>query len=336
MHTMYTDRQLQALAQIGYLELARAYESRGGTGKRVKLSALLTEKDRQSLALRGGDEEEYSQWNMMAVCDTNAVNGFYACVLETAPGCAVVCFRGSDPLVHGYTDLRHDWVEADLGLLNAAVTEQQREAERFLQANRSLLRQYRRLTIVGHSLGGNLAEFAAIRSVKYGLDGLMERCVSLDGPGFSNEFISQNKAILRYVCAKMRHDRWSFVGALLNDLPGVAYRFVDVRHVSKKDQYNMVTRHDLKYLKVDENGCFAEGQQDLLSVYFSRLSRQVEGMPKQKGDKIKVALSDLALKAGQMGFALSGVLQTIRDALHRGKDQKAKENKKNDGTGASA
>ena len=336
MHTMYTDRQLQTLAQIGYLELGRAYESQGGAGKKVKLSALLTEKDRLSLALRGGDEGEYSQWNMTAVQDANAVSGFYACVLETAPGCAVVCFRGSDPLVHGYADLRNDWVEADLGLLNAAITEQQREAERFLQANRDLLRQYRRLTIVGHSLGGNLAEFAAIRCVKYGLDGLLEQCVSLDGPGFSNEFIAQNKALLRYVSAKMRHDRWSFVGALLNDLPGVAYRFVDVRNVSRQDQYSMVTRHDLKYLKVDENGCFAEGRQDLLSISFSRLSRQVEGMPKQKGDKIKVALSDLTLKAGRMSFTLSGILQAILDILRRGKEKKAKEDKKNDGPDASA
>lgn len=332
---MYTDNQLRAFSQVGYMELAQCFESQGGPGKKVKLTSLMTEKDRSELEIRGGAEQDYAQWYVTAVRDKNGASGFYACVLETAPDSAVVCFRGSDRMAHGFADLQHDWVEADLGLLNAASTEQHRDAEQFLRDHKHLLKQYRRITITGHSLGGNLAEYAAIRFVRYGLDGQLEQCVSMDGPGFSDEFISQNKAILRYVCAKMKHYRWSFIGALLNDLPGVAYRFVDVQHVSKADRYNMVTRHDLKYLKTDQKGNFVEGQQDLLSIYFSKLSRHVDGMPKQKGDKIKVALSDLTLKTGRTVYTIAGIAQTIQDTLRHGKKSGAMEQSQTDQKGIS-
>ena len=331
---MYTDDQFRAFSQIAYMELTGAFQALGGPGKKVKLTDLMTEANRQALELRGGKEQEYAQWHVAAVYDTNAVNGFYACVLETSPGRAVICFRGSDRMERGFANLKNDWVEADLGLLNATVTEQQRETEKFLQEYRPLLRQYQRLTLTGHSLGGNLAEYAAIRSVRYGLDGLLEQCVSLDGPGFSDEFIGQNAAILKRVCAKMKHYHWSFVGDMLHELPGVTYRCLQVQNLSKTDQYNAVSRHDTKYLTVDENGRFMEGQPDLLSRYIAKITRRVDGMPKHKGDKIKVALGGLALKAGQVVYTFSDVAQTIRDALHGGKASNGE--KKNDGTNVSA
>ena len=117
---------------------------------------------------------------------------FYACIVETSPGNAVVCFRGSEDMSDP-NNLKNDWIYADMGLLNSTCTNQQAEVERFLAANKELLSKYDNITMTGHSLGGNLAEYATIMSYKYGLDTKIKQCVSMDGPGFSDEFIRANR-----------------------------------------------------------------------------------------------------------------------------------------------
>ncbi len=316
---MYTDNQIRAFCQLGYAELAKGFESHGGQGQKVRLTEILSENDRKELALRGANERDYSRWYVVAVHDTNAANGFYACVIETSPGSAVISFRGSERMEYGFSNLQHDWVEADLGLLNATATEQQREADRFLCESRPLLARYLCITLTGHSLGGNLAEYAALQFEKYGLADRLEQCVSMDGPGFSDEFIAQYRDVLRRISAKMKHYRWSFVGWLLNDLPGVKYRCLRVHNISKLDQYNILTRHDPKYLDVDQNGNFQEGSQDLLALYSGRLSRYVDCLPKQKGDKIKYTLSQLTLKTGRTVYKIADMKKSLQKTAYRGK-----------------
>lgn len=50
--------------------------------------------------------------------------------------------------------------------------------------------------MTGHSLGGNLAEYATIMSYKYGLDTKIKQCVSMDGPGFLMNLLEQIGNIL--------------------------------------------------------------------------------------------------------------------------------------------
>lgn len=79
------------------------------------------------------------KWSISAVHDSNSDNGFYACVIDTGDGNAIVAYRGSEGMgsdEKGLANLQHDWIEADLGILNSdgekKTTNQYQEAKKML------------------------------------------------------------------------------------------------------------------------------------------------------------------------------------------------------------
>ncbi|MBR6222588.1 MAG: DUF2974 domain-containing protein [Lachnospiraceae bacterium] len=199
-------------------ELIRKYHGK------IPLKEFLSEEDYNDLLSTGVPKSELDNWKIVGVYDKNQILdvGMYACIVETEPGRALVGFRGSE-LGEGARkaeDLVKDWGLADFGLLNSTCTTQQLEVDKFLDRYRDLLSQYDRITFAGHSLGGNLAEYATIMSSYYGIDDCIERCVSIDGPGFSNEFLLENEALIQKMKSRMYHYKCSLVGNLLNVVSG--------------------------------------------------------------------------------------------------------------------
>lgn len=132
----------------------------------------------------------------------NYDDGIY-CFEDTA-GNAIVAFRGT---YGGY-----EWKDNFLGL-GTADTEAQEKALRFVDS----LEKYDDITVVGHSKGGNKSMYCAILSDKVG------RCVSLDGQGFSREFLEKYAAEIEknaYKITSISLDK-DFVHILLNTLPGI-------------------------------------------------------------------------------------------------------------------
>ena len=259
LKVLYPDRKSFTIAEL--LDAAKADNS----GADYSCLKCLTEEQRQT-------------WKISAIMDHNEKTGFYACVIETSPGEAAVGFRGSES-AKDISNLTNDWIKADLGLLNSTQTSQHAEVEEFLRQEFDTLNKYDNLTMTGHSLGGNLAEYATIVSEEYGLDDNIERCVSFDGPGFSDEFISKNSNRINHMKDKMTHYRWSLVGGMLFDLPGVTYITCEVSNDANKidnKKYNMFTRHDTKYLVFDENGNIKKGSRDGLSWLVYGFSRKLE------------------------------------------------------------
>lgn len=286
----YSDLQTRAFTQIAYMELDKAYKDYciEHNTKKVPLSELLKEgsAERKKLNDLGISNEEINSWSLTGVHDTNADNGFYACIIETEPGKAAVGFRGSESM-SDLGNVQNDWVGADLGLVNSTCTNQHEETDIFLSKYKNVLGEYSELAMTGHSLGGNLAEYATIVSGKYGLDDNIAQCVSMDGPGFSNEFIKMYGDEISKMSDIMYHPRWSFVGTMLNDLPGVRYQYVQVANESNKvddAQYNSLTRHDTKYLVYDKDGNLVSGEQDRLSKITSVISEGIDHLPSNIGD----------------------------------------------------
>lgn len=62
----------------------------------------------------------------------------------------------------------------------------------------------------------------------------------------------------------IKHYRWSWVGNLLFDLPGVEYQDVSINEdevvKDNGDLKAIFWRHDTKYLKYDENGNLMPGE----------------------------------------------------------------------------
>lgn len=286
----YSDLQSRAFTQIAYMDLDEKYVDyckANGTDS-APLSEILSTEQYNKLINLGIKESEINSWNISGVHNTNSENGFYACIIETALGEAAVGFRGSEGM--GELDnVVNDWVGADIGLVNSTCTNQQEEVDRFLQKYKDQLNGYDSLAMAGHSLGGNLAEYATIVSYKYGLDDNITQCVSMDGPGFSKEFIDKYRDQIEKMSSVMYHPRWSFVGTMLNDLPGVEYQYVEVSNEANAvdgDEYNAASRHDTKYLVYDENGNLVEGEQDNLSKITSVISEGVDHLPAPIGNAL--------------------------------------------------
>lgn len=283
----YTDLQMMAFSRIAYMDLNSSFQAHRNESP-VNLGSILSPSQKAELTSLGIPESEFSGWSLAAVHDTNADNGFYCCVIETSPGSATVAFRGSEGMESGLSNAVNDWALADLGLLNSTQTTQQAEIHRFYEQNQQLLQRYDHIATTGHSLGGNLAEYATVMSTEYGLDGRIDQCVSLDGPGFSNEFISRYRGQIDQVSGKMRHVRYSTVGRLLNDLPGVSYQTADVRNVPGKDKYNSFTRHDMAYINIDpKTGMAVPGKTDFVAGTFSMVSKVLDHCPPWISNPVK-------------------------------------------------
>lgn len=281
----FTDREMKDFTQIAYMDFAESYDSlRAENPDRTSftLRELINEANSRSSTPDIGNtswltNEQLDNWSISAVCDNNSKTGFYGCVIEDGNGNAAIAFRGSES-AENPSNLIHDWIQSDFGLLNSVQTTQQQEVDRFLRDNRDLLNSYDSLSVTGHSLGGNLAEYATIVSDRYGLDNKIESCISFDGPGFSDEFIRLHSAEINNVSGVMNHYRWSVVGGLLFDLPGVSYTTCALAD-KEDDPYNSFTRHDTKYLAFDENGNVISGERDGLSKIMYPVSQLIETVP---------------------------------------------------------
>ena len=257
----YSDYEMKNFTQVAYADLGKAYDYLHSccpdrdsfTIAELEQTARAIDSNADLKSLRYLDNEQKMNWRISAVHDTNAKNGFYGCIIETEPGHAAVAFRGSES-----SDL-YDWVGSDLGLLNSTCTIEQREADRFLSKYADQINGYDSVAMTGHSLGGNLAEYATLVSRHHGIRNV-DQCISFDGPGFSNEFIMFHTLDILAMSGVMTHYRWSIVGDLLFDLPGVNYRDVKVSNDANRwdsDEMNDFTRHDTKYLDF-ENGMLQE------------------------------------------------------------------------------
>ncbi|CEG28518.1 Mbeg1-like protein [Bacillus sp. B-jedd] len=169
-------------------------------------------------------QKEVMSWKIVDVHNNNKTdgNGFYGSVIDTGEG-LVASFRGSEPITNPQ-HAKQDWKDADIGLVNSTMTQQQAEAELFLEKinNSNYVDRYNDIAFVGHSLGGNLAFHATIMSTEYeNIYSRLQQGANFDGPGFSNEYIAMHADRIAMVNDKMSHYQWSVVGTILESLPGV-------------------------------------------------------------------------------------------------------------------
>lgn len=303
----YTDLQNVLLSKLAYFDLEDKYEYYTAFGvEKVSLDKLLDNSQKKQLeSLCGGSTDDFNAllktWHLVGSCDTNDENGFCAYIIETGADEAAVAFRGSDN-IHDPEQFILDWVNGDFSLLTRTETTQHQAVREFIEQERNTLTEYKTLNVTGHSLGGNLAEFFTIISDEYGLDDNIEQCVSLDSPGFNQEFLDAHADQIAKLNAdnKMTHYQWSLVGGLLHpvqngplNLPQRSFvggmlhlmqigpnnlRYVDVKdgmegHVFKK--------HQLQNVKLDGSSFVTTilPPIDLLSKGVSCLSIGLDKLP---------------------------------------------------------
>lgn len=149
--------------------------------------------------------EDVRDFRILQVMDDNRPvgSGFYACSYQSPRGELVAAFRGSEML--GNRRYRNDY-ETDFALCYESQTPQQQRAEEYLETHDAFWR--RPFTLTGHSLGGNLALYAAVRAPR---PDLLTACHAFNAPGFCGEMLAENDHRIEAVRKKLysiqnRHD----------------------------------------------------------------------------------------------------------------------------------
>lgn len=279
-----SDIQMVIASQLAYIDFNQAAVDSGQYTVRelleMELESAGTEK-RASIenVLKLMETEQGSKcadWVLKDVCNDQRNSGMYACMLETDEGEAMIAFRGSEDAANP-DNLVKDWIGSDLGLLNNALTPQQAAAGFYMQRlYEKYGDEYNTFNLTGHSLGGNLAEHATITAPD-GMRSKIERCLNLDGPGFSQTYLIAHANDIKKSTGIIDHYQWSAVGTLLNTVPGTNYRTVKAETPDDKGNMSILWRHDTKNIKeYDENGNMVSGEKDWLAQHTKEISNLLD------------------------------------------------------------
>ena len=219
-------------------------------------------------------DSKYGNWIIRNVNDQNEETGFYGCLIETSDKSAIVGFRGSES--SSDTQIKKDWVEADLGLLNHEATNQQEVATEYMKYINEKY-NYENYATSGHSLGGNLSAHAGLTAPEE-MRNKITQCYSFDGPGFSNEYIAEHQDEIEAFGTKITHYQWSLVGELLYHLPGEKFKTIKTKDevYGKNDMQSLTQKHDTCFVEFDEKGNVISGEMDVLAETIGKLSRKIE------------------------------------------------------------
>ena len=306
----YTDKELRDATQIAYMDLMDGYDalSRMKIKPPYSIRQIIdaTQDDELKMLLenkiKAGDISiDLNSWKITVIHDTNTENGFYGCIIETSEKEAIVAFRGSESTTEA--QFEYDWINADIGLLNNNRTPQQAEVDVFLSAikDNGYLDKYTYVASTGHSLGGNLSDYFTIKAANDFSDKI-KQSINFDGPGFSKEFLEDNKNEINIMSEIMKHYQWSAVGNLLFPVPGVEFVTTDIKDYSdtsaylqndfdKEYLYNLICRHDTRSLEYDEHGNLVNGKMDNLAWFMGKISKLIDRMPSAIGNSMKDSLT---------------------------------------------
>ena len=225
---------------------------------------------------------EILDWKIVDTINDNDRSGMCACIIETSEQEAIVAFRGSeesnpkkDP-----QSTRNDWVEGDAGLFQSDETFQQGATEAYAKRiiQKKILDKYERVSVAGHSLGGNLASHFGVVSAKEGNESLfdkIDRVANFDGPGVSKMYLEKHKKEIARIIPKMTHYQWSLVGTILNNLEAdgkterrVFPRVLPVEKINEKTGrkyapkvYSIIGKHDSRAIEFDSEGKVVSNEQ---------------------------------------------------------------------------
>lgn len=270
----HTDMEMVMASQIAYMdfdmeEVASGYYTvqellerelnRGTQEHRSKAAEILNR-----IATTPG-ASDCGNWKIRDIRNNQHSSGMYACLIETSDSNAIIAFRGSES--DTLENKIKDWAISDFGLLDNVLTPQQATAEIYIKdIYKKYGDKYSSFDMTGHSLGGNLAEHATITAPD-GMRDKINRCVNLDGPGYSNIYMRAHASDIEKSKGIIEHYQWSLIGTLLTPVPGTKYQTIQANTPSDKggELSNMAWRHDTNNVSCDENGNFIEGKKDWLA-----------------------------------------------------------------------
>lgn len=218
----------------------------------------------------------WRNWEVVDVCNNNDKSGFYGCMIDTGGGDAIIACRGSESSSTQQTIL--DWGLADAGRLNNPETIQQSDATAYMaRLYEKYGDKYDKFSITGHSLGGSLAMHSAF-SAPPEMQDKIDKVISFDGPGFSDEYLAVHKDGINRIKDKVYHYEYSFVGALLTQPKGIHNRVIKAHN--DKEVSNIfkthLFRHHTRNIEFDQNGNVIDGERDFLQTTWGNITKRMD------------------------------------------------------------
>ncbi|MCD8103796.1 MAG: DUF2974 domain-containing protein [Lachnospiraceae bacterium] len=299
----YSDAELVMATQLAYLDFdGNSYDSMNAGelvdsilqqyGTYDSSTGTWTVKDGVSAA--AGKQFDYAQqiltlseennvdswrnWTIVDSCNNETTSGYYACLIDTGDGSAIVGCRGSES--YDLEQKINDWVQADFGRLNNELTDQQADATEYMEyLYQKYGDDYDTFCITGHSLGGSLAMHSAITAPE-GMQDKIDQVVSYDGPGFSDEYLDAHADQIDRVKDKMTHYEYSLVGSLLLQPDGTNNVVIQAHDDPNYDGLSaQLNRHSVTNIEFDENGNVIEGERTPLMENVREISLTLELFP---------------------------------------------------------
>ena len=215
-------------------------------------------------------------------------------------GEAVVAFRGT---------AGNEWKDNFIGgaatnTADGVSTQQQLNALEWYQSLN--LDQYSTVMVTGHSKGGNKAKYITI------MDESVDRCISFDGQGFSDEFIERYEGLIAQRQKKINNHNaeYDYVNLLLNDVGNTTfYQGNDFGAGGFIENHCPNTLFEFKedgtYQMIPVNGQSEEMQ--ILDEFLNSYLRSVDGAGKQEAMETIGMLAEMLFNGASMNDILSAL-----------------------------
>ncbi|HEX9059270.1 MAG TPA: Mbeg1-like protein [Clostridia bacterium] len=220
------------------------------------LNAIKSDPKLMSLRIQNGTVQKV-QYKDSAGKEHNVDGMVAACFVDQANNSTVV-FRG--------TNGPYEWHDDGAGGY-LSDTEQQKVALDYINS----LPEYKYLTVTGHSKGGNKSQYVAVMSDK------VNKCISYDGQGFSQEFLKEHKDRVDENAYKIKSISASndFVNSLLFPI-ALNKEYISTPSEGKDFHHYHCPNIMLRFTKDDHGNTIAEmrkqGKQSPLSKLVNKFS----------------------------------------------------------------
>lgn len=205
--------------------------------------------------------------------------GDAGCLLEN-DGEAIIAFKGT-----GHDEWKDDAIAGTLmknTISNdATISTQQQKAIDYV--NSLDLSGYDHVTVTGHSKGGNKAKIVTLMTDK------IDKCVSFDGQGFSDEFMRAHQAEIQAKQSKIVNHNASgdYVNILLNDVGTTHW------HEGQRVDGNFLKNHSPTAL-IQQNGKMADGSQSELTKSLDKaLNSMLRSLPQDRKTEVLRLTGDI-------------------------------------------
>ncbi|MDR1210345.1 MAG: DUF2974 domain-containing protein [Clostridiales bacterium] len=172
------------------------------------------------------------------------------------------------------------------------------------------------LYVTGHSQGGNNAQYVTIRSP---YADYISACVTLDGPGFSNQFVEESIALYgESYYERQRGKIWAYYGqsdyvspqGQVEIVPNGHITFVATPPKGPNDNI-MFTYHAVQWM-LDENGNLNVGDGNLQESEFRQFVRQLVAKINELPEDKRQRAAEIAMKFAENYV---GANEPIKDAI---------------------